>query len=347
MKIDFRQDIAGLRAVAVLSVLLFHYGVATMSGGFVGVDVFFVISGYLITKSITDDIGRNGLAIGPLLVRFYNRRIRRIAPAALVVLTVTIVASWFLLMPGDYASTGESAAFSAVGLGNWYFFLNTGYFDREASLQPLLNMWSLGVEEQFYLVWPILLSLVLWIAKGHRLVVASLVAALASAGLAYSVYAVSVSPMLAFYLPHARDWELGAGALLVFLPAIRSRLLSEAMSVVGLALIIWSVFTLVGAETSLGWTMVPAVFGSALLVWPRAESWTARFLSLRPFTFIGDISYSLYLIHWPLLVLFKHYANGQEPTLTEATMLGSASIGLAYLSWRFVENPVRKSSFRP
>jgi peptidoglycan/LPS O-acetylase OafA/YrhL len=344
---DFRHDIAGLRAVAVLSVLLFHYGVTAMSGGFVGVDVFFVISGYLITKSISDDIGRNGYSIGPLLVRFYNRRIRRIVPALAAVLAVTLFAGWFLLMPGDYASTGESAAYSAIGAGNLYFFSHTGYFDREAELQPLLNMWSLGVEEQFYLVWPILLTGILWIAKGRRVFVAGTVAALIVVGLAYSVQTAATDPTAAFYLPHPRAWELGIGALLAFLPAIRWKSVSELMGIAGLALIGWSVFTLVGTTASPGWPMVPAVVGSALLVWPRAESWTARFLGLRPFTFIGDISYSLYLIHWPLFVLFRHYANGNTPTWIEVIALGAIAIVLSYLSWRFVEEPVRKSSFKP
>jgi peptidoglycan/LPS O-acetylase OafA/YrhL len=165
----YRPDIDGLRAIAVFAVLFFHYGVRSMSGGFVGVDVFFVISGYLITKGLADDIGRNGCSVGPLLVRFYNKRIRRIAPAALVLLGVTLIAGWFMLMPGDYRSTGDSAAFSALGAGNIYFYLHTGYFDRNSDLQPLLHMWSLGVEEQFYLAWPILLTGIIWIGKGRRI----------------------------------------------------------------------------------------------------------------------------------------------------------------------------------
>jgi peptidoglycan/LPS O-acetylase OafA/YrhL len=344
---NFRHDIAGLRAVAILLVLLFHYGVTSMSGGFVGVDVFFVISGYVITKSIADDVGRNGHSVGPLLARFYNRRIRRIVPALVAVLAATLIAGWFLLMPGDYTSTGESAAYSAIGAGNLYFYWHTGYFDREAELQPLLNMWSLGVEEQFYLVWPLLLGAILWVSKGRRAVVAGIVAALVLVGLICSVQTAASDPTAAFYLPYPRAWELGVGALLAFLPSVRWRAVSELMGVVGLALIGWSVFTLVGTTASPGWPMVPAVLGSALLVWPRAENWTARILGLRPFTFIGDISYSLYLIHWPLLVLFRHYANGDTPTWLEATVLGVVSVGLSYLSWRFVEEPVRNSTFQP
>ncbi|MFU0504106.1 acyltransferase family protein [Pseudaminobacter sp. NGMCC 1.201702] len=344
---DYRPDIDGLRAVAVLSVLLFHYGVTTLSGGFVGVDVFFVISGYLITKGLADDIGKNGHSIGPLLVRFYNKRIRRIVPALLVVLATTLGAGWFLLMPGDYASTGESAAYSAFGLGNLYFFWNTGYFDREAELQPLLHMWSLGVEEQFYFVWPVLLAGIIWMARSRHLVVAYSIASLMVAGFAYSVHTVATDPKAAFYLPHPRAWELGAGALLAFLPVIRNRLASEAMGIVGLGLILWSVSSLVGTEASPGWPMVPAVLGSALLVWPRAESRTARILAAPPMRFVGLISYSLYLWHWPVLVLFRHYANGEMPTPAQAAALAGISVILASLSWQFIEIPARKAPFRP
>src|SRR5262249_13435865 len=134
---------------------MFHYGVTTVAGGFVGVDVFFVISGFLITRNLHDEISTHGLS----LVGFYNRRIRRIVPAQLVVLVTSVAIADVLLMPGDYAALGESVSYSAVGAGNIYFFLHTNYFDREAALQPLLHLWSLGVEQQFYLVWPILLAL--------------------------------------------------------------------------------------------------------------------------------------------------------------------------------------------
>jgi peptidoglycan/LPS O-acetylase OafA/YrhL len=343
----YRPDIDGLRAIAVFSVLSFHYGVTSMSGGFVGVDVFFVISGYLITKGLAEDIGRNGYSVGPLLVRFYSKRIRRIAPAGLVLLGAILIAGWFVLMPGDYRSTADSAAFSALGAGNIYFYLHTGYFDRNSDLQPLLHMWSLGVEEQFYLAWPLLLTAIMWIGRGRRIFVACVIAALIAVGLTYSVQTVATDPKAAFYLPQSRSWELGAGALLVFLPGIRWRAISELMGIAGLALIGWSVFTLVGDETSPGWPMVPAIFGSALLVWPRSESWTARLLSLPPLRFVGLISYSLYLWHWPLLVLFRFFANGDNPTAIESTALVIVAFVLAYLSWRFVERPVRTSSFRP
>jgi hypothetical protein len=183
--------------------------------------------------------------------------------------------------------------------------------------------------------------------EGATNFVGCVIAALIAIGLAYSVQTVATDPKAAFYLPQSRAWELGAGALLVFLPVIPWRAISELMGIVGLALIGWSVFTLAGGEASPGWPMVPAIFGAALLVWPRSESWTARLLSLPPIRFVGLISFSLYLWHWPLLVLFRFYANGAKPTAIESTALVIVAFLFAYLSWRFVERPVRTSSFRP
>ncbi len=338
----YRSDIDGLRAIAVLAVLFFHYGATWLPGGFAGVDVFFVISGYLITRHLSADISENGFSLGPLLVRFYNKRIRRIIPALAVVLAATIAAGWFLLMPGDFASTGKSAAYSAFGLGNLYFYWNTGYFDREAELQPLLHMWSLGVEEQFYLVWPVLLALIMWVARGRRIIIGAVITVLIVAGLAFSMQTVAVDPKAAFFLPLPRAWELGIGGLLAFLPAMRSRWVSEATGIVGISLVAWPLFMLAGAESSLGLSMLPAVIGSALLIWPRTESVASRLLSIRPMRAIGLISYSLYLWHWPIIVLFRHYNNGVMPTLLEAVVLAIISMALAYISWRFIEGPARR-----
>jgi peptidoglycan/LPS O-acetylase OafA/YrhL len=173
-QLSYRPDIDGLRAVAVMSVLLYHFGiVGALSGGFTGVDIFFVISGFLITSLIVADLRAGGFS----LLAFYERRIRRIFPAMLVVLAVSLVAGYFFLLPGDYTSLGDSAAFSAASLANWYFLQNTGYFDRAADLLPLLHMWSLSVEEQFYLVWPPLLAAFFFIARKEAAVIAALVGA--------------------------------------------------------------------------------------------------------------------------------------------------------------------------
>jgi peptidoglycan/LPS O-acetylase OafA/YrhL len=223
----YRPDIDGLRSVAVLSVLFFHLGATWLPGGFIGVDVFFVISGYLITRNLTVQIERGG---GLSLIDFYDRRIRRIAPAALTLLVVTLLAGYFLLMPGDYASLGKSTIYSAFGAGNLFFFWHTGYFDREASLQPLLHMWSLGVEEQFYAAWPMLLALILWIAKHRRGLTIGMIAAVSAISFVLCLQELTTSPKAAFYLPNNRAWELGVGALVVFVPTLRSRLTAEGGS---------------------------------------------------------------------------------------------------------------------
>ena len=227
-----RTDIEGLRAIAVSSVLLFHYDRSWLPGGFVGVDVFFVISGYLITKRLEESIARNNGRLLPVLFDFYGRRIRRIYPALLAVLATTLAVGWFFLIPDDYALTGESAAYAAVGAGNLFYYWNTGYFDRSAELQLLLHTWSLGAEEQFYLVWPFLLFTLLTGVKSRGWVAVA-ISALIVVGLLYSARTVTVAPKSAFYLPFARAWELGAGALIAFLPTISNRWLSEVFGLAG------------------------------------------------------------------------------------------------------------------
>ena len=339
---DYRSDIDGLRAVAVLGVLVYHYGATWLPGGFTGVDVFFVISGFLITSILRREI----LAGEFSLLGFYDRRLRRIAPALFAVLLVSLVAGWFLLIPGDYADMAKSAAYSAGGLGNLYFFWNTGYFDQAADLQPMLHMWSLGVEEQFYFVWPPLLFLLMTRLSSQRVVVGVLAIGLAVA-FAFAVWDVSVHPKAAFYLPHARAWELALGAILAFLPRIGSRLLSEIMVVAGLALIAWSYLVITSKDPFPGLNAAYACVGAALVIWPKSPTLFASPLSLRPMVWVGLISYSLYLWHWPILVFFRHYANGKMPDPTTALGLGVLSIVVAALSWRFIERPFRKPLASP
>jgi peptidoglycan/LPS O-acetylase OafA/YrhL len=190
-RLSYRADIDGLRAVAVMSVLLYHFGiVSALSGGFTGVDIFFVISGFLITSLIVADLRAGGFS----LLAFYQRRIRRIFPAMLVVLAASLVAGYFFLLPGDYTSLGDSAAFSAASLANWYFLQNSGYFDRAADLQPLLHMWSLSVEEQFYLVWPLLLAAFFFIVRKEAVFIAALVGAVVIGGLWLAVQRTGTDP---------------------------------------------------------------------------------------------------------------------------------------------------------
>jgi peptidoglycan/LPS O-acetylase OafA/YrhL len=334
----YRPDIDGLRTIAVGSVLLYHYGLTAIPGGFIGVDVFFVISGYLITNILARDISAGGLSI----TSFYNRRIRRILPAVLFVLVACLAAGWLLLAPGDYEVLGHSAAYSAVGGANLYFYWNTGYFDQAAELMPLLHLWSLGVEEQFYVVWPLLLAGIMWVARGKAWVTIAAILVVIAASFAASVLVMPTDPKGAFFLPHLRAWELAVGALIAFMPAIRWRIVSELMGVIGLALIAYSLIMLKAGDTFPGINALAPVIGSALLVWPRTKSVTSWILSLPPMVFTGKISYSLYLWHWPVLVFFRFYANGDLPSPFGALVLGVIAYLLAVFSWWVVERPFRR-----
>ncbi len=334
---DYRPDIDGLRAVSVISVVLYHYGIWPITGGFVGVDVFFVISGYLITSHLWKDIGRGEFS----LLKFYDRRFRRILPALFVVLLVTLVAGYWFMLPGDYDSLGRQVAYSAFGFSNFFFLWNTGYFDQEADLLPLLHTWSLAVEEQFYLFWPLLLAGFAMLVKRSRLAVLCLVLAIIAASLAASVWTVNREPSTAFYMLHTRAWELAAGALLVFVPRIGSRMLGEAANIIGLALIIYTVLTITSDVPFPGLAALPPVLGAALVIWPKADTYSAKVLGVEPMRQIGLASYSLYLWHWPVLVFFRHYANSM-PNPFETVILVGASVLLAFVSLRWVETPARR-----
>ncbi|WP_189350214.1 acyltransferase family protein [Mesorhizobium sp. M1E.F.Ca.ET.045.02.1.1] len=336
MKFDYRPDIDGLRAIAVIAVILFHFGVPGFAGGFVGVDVFFVISGYLITRLLVAE--GNDLS----LVEFYSRRMRRILPAMLVMIGLSLVAGWFLLLPGDYASLGRSAAFSAAGLGNYYFLWNTGYFDREATLLPLLHLWSLGVEEQFYLVWPALLIVIGRLSRDRQSTAVAAICLVALISFSIALHLVAVDPKQAFYLPFSRAWELALGGLLIFVPPIGRRSASKAFGLVGVCLIAASVFLLSASQPFPDLSALVPVTGAVLLIWPRSQAIRAAVLSSWPLRFTGKISYSLYLWHWPILVFFRHYAGVANLTALEATILIAAAWLMAYLSWRFVEDPARR-----
>jgi peptidoglycan/LPS O-acetylase OafA/YrhL len=341
VKADYRPDIDGLRAIAVIIVIFFHFGVRRFSGGFIGVDIFFVISGYLITRLLV--AAGSGLS----LAEFYGRRMRRILPAMLVMIALSLIAGWFLLLPGDYAGLGRSAGFSAAGLGNYYFLSNTGYFDREAALLPLLHLWSLGVEEQFYLAWPALIMVANYLSRGSRAVVIIAIGLVALVSFSIALKLVSADPKAAFYLPFGRAWELAAGGLLVFLPVIRRRFASEAFGLAGVGLIAFSIFHLSSGDPFPGLNALAPVAGALLLVWPRSPSTVSIALSCGPMRFTGKVSYSLYLWHWPVLVFFRHYANGAMPTTAETSLLVAISCLAAYLSWRFVEEPARHLRLAP
>lgn len=341
-KTAYRPDIDGLRAIAVTGVVLYHYGATWVPGGFTGVDIFFVISGFLITRALITDIEGGRFS----LLGFYDRRIRRILPALLVMLVATLIAGWFLLMPGDYADLGQSAAMAAFGFGNFFFFWNTGYFDLAADLQPLLHTWSLGVEEQFYFVWPIALWIGLTVVKSRRLFLTLLSAALLL-GFAYALRKVANEPSAAFYLPAPRAWELGIGALVAFLPAIKNGVIGILLGLFGFVMIGVSLFVINSSMPFPGHNALFACLGAAAIMWPKPNDFPTRLLSARPAVFVGLISYSLYLWHWPALVLYRHYLNGEFPSVATTTALLVLVFAVSWLSWRYIERPFRRPIARP
>jgi peptidoglycan/LPS O-acetylase OafA/YrhL len=335
----YRSDIQGLRGVSVLSVMIFHLG-AGLSGGFVGVDVFFVISGFLMTGIIAQEfLERRTFSFAA----FYSRRIRRIFPALLVMILATTALGYVLLLPGDYQELAQSGLYAALSLGNVFFYLSTGYFDIPAESKGLLHTWSLGVEEQFYLIWPLVMIGLLSLAGGRRVTMAWLLAGVVGAGFVVSVAGVLINPKAAFYLLHARLWELAAGGVLVFVPRFRARWLDELLPAAGLALILGSVVLLSPEWLFPGWNALPVVLGAALIINPAgASSGAARLLSLQPLPFVGKISYSLYLWHWPLIVFWRQYRSGAALTPLDAVILAGAAVLIAFVSWRWVEEPFRK-----
>lgn len=340
--IGHRKDIDGLRAVAVVPVVLHHAGIMFLGGGFVGVDVFFVISGYLITTILADDIRRGEFSI----LGFYERRARRIFPALFVMLLVSIVAFAAILLPLDLRNFSRSVLATVSFTSNILFCLESGYFAAAAELKPLLHTWSLAVEEQFYIGFPILL--VLLFKAGRRMRNAVLVA-IVGLSFAINVWGVEAHPTATFYLLPTRAWELLLGSLLALnvIPAPAGRGLREIGAALGLGLIVLSVFTLTPADPFPGWNAASPCIGAALVIWAGigGPSLGGRLLSLGPVVFIGKISYSLYLWHWPIIVFFK-YSTNRGPSPAEIAVIVAASILAATLSWRIVEQPFRGKGSR-
>jgi peptidoglycan/LPS O-acetylase OafA/YrhL len=322
-------------------VVLFHAGLG-FPGGYVGVDVFFVISGFLITSLIWQDLSAGRFKI----VDFWERRVRRILPALSLVVGVCLVAGWWILTPLDFAELGRSAVYQSLLVSNFYFWKGAGYFSSE-STQPLLHTWSLAVEEQFYLLFPFLLSA--FKRARPRLLVSTLVAGCALS-LALSVMGTHLRPIAAFYLLPSRAWELLLGALLVFIPSAARlpRALNECLSWGGFAAIGCAALCY-GAQTPFpGIAAVVPCLGAALVIWSNAPAQTSfgRLLSLRPCVFIGSISYSLYLWHWPLLV-YARYGVPDPVAQARGSAVVVISVVLATFTWLMVETPFRIRHFLP
>lgn len=336
---SYRRDIDGLRAVAVLPVVFYHAGTG-FTGGYVGVDVFFVISGFLITRLLARDLEDGRFS----LLEFWHRRVRRIFPALFVMVLLTLIAGGFLMIPADYKELGQSALAQSLLAANFFFWDDTGYFARAAESKPLLHTWSLAVEEQFYVLFPLVLA---WLWRGGRVRVRRMLGVALLVSLAASLPGPAWFPTTAFYLLPTRAWELLLGAILVFMPEPK-KAVAAFSGPAGLIMILASVFLYTVNTPFPGIAAVLPCVGAALVIWSGSamQTWAHRLLSWRPVVFIGLISYSLYLWHWPVLVYSRKFLLGEPSPAFIAVQIG-LSLLLAVLSWRFVETPFREKRWLP
>ena len=338
----YRADIDGLRALAVLPVIAFHLGFQHISGGYVGVDVFFVISGYLIGGMILGEVGRGGFSI----VKFYEKRFRRILPALIAMITFCTIASAIILFPKPLADYAKSLIATALSASNFLFYAQSGYFDAASDTKPLLHTWSLAVEEQFYFLFPLL---VIALRRQTR-ILDCVLAALIIGSLLLSIMWVRTDGSAAFYLPPSRAWELLLGVIGARLPSqiLTQRWWREGGAAVGLALILAPMLLYTSKTPFPGLAAIPPCLGAWLILVCGAQgsNLTSRMLALRPATAIGLISYSLYLWHWPIIVLTKEYLPASSLTMAQRFIALAVAIGLSWFSWAFIERPFRSPLIR-
>jgi peptidoglycan/LPS O-acetylase OafA/YrhL len=342
-KIQYRPDIDGLRAVAVLAVLGFHAFPGYVPGGFVGVDVFFVISGFLISGIIMKELDEGEFSY----LQFYRRRIRRILPALVITLVAVLGAGWLLMLPDEYEQLGLHVAGASIFASNFLLWQESGYFDTEAALKPLLHLWSLAIEEQFYIVWPLILA-ALW--KMQRAKIAIIIAAIAAASFILNVSMVESYPTATFYLPVTRFWELMLGALLA---SVQSRLLLPSavrapLSFTGFAMVAGSIVLFSPALAFPGWIGAIPTVGTVFMIAAGPGTWlNLQLLSHRLVVFVGLVSYPLYLWHWPILVMARYWESDTVPAPSIRLMLLALAFALAVLTFMLVERPIRLRSFAP
>jgi peptidoglycan/LPS O-acetylase OafA/YrhL len=343
MRLGYRPEIDGLRAIAVLIVIFNHLGWKLFSGGYVGVDVFFVISGFLITSILLSEIRDGQFSI----TAFYKRRIIRLAPAYFLVLAAASALAVALMLPADLLDYIKSALYSTVFLANFYMWKEVGgYFNNQVEFIPLLHLWSLAVEEQFYIFWP----LILWLL--HKLVPARWLAAIVAVGIVLGVgvseWGIVRNPAMAYYLMPTRAFELAIGAWLAFAPATPgSAAWRRAMPTLGLALIAVPMFTYNGDTAFPGLHAALPCLGSALLIQfaDRRTEWVGRLLSTAPANLIGRISYPAYLWHWPLIAALNICLIPIGPGVAVAVL--AVTLGLSYLTYRYAETPAKRLQARP
>jgi len=344
--LEYRKEIDGLRAIAVLPVIFYHAGFNLFKGGFVGVDVFFVISGYLITTIILSDMEKNKFSI----VKFYERRARRILPALFFVMLCCIPFAWLWLIPEHMRDFSESLSAISLFSSNFLFWEESGYFETAAELKPLLHTWSLAVEEQYYLIFPLFLML-LW--KSPKRKIFSTLFFIAVISLIISHFGAFTHPSSTFFLLHTRAWELAIGALIAFyflykksrIKFVNShKLISEISGLTGLVLIWIAVFCFNEATPFPSfYALIPTVGAGLIIIFSTHDTFAGKILSIKPLVGLGLISYSAYLWHQPLFVFARH-RNLSTPDTNLLVFLSFCSILMAFFSWRFVEKPFRKQT---
>ena len=344
MKQRYREDIDGLRAIAVIAVVLNHIGLAYFSGGYVGVDIFFVISGFLITGIIVREIQENSFT----LLKFYERRIRRILPALVGMVIVALLISSVIYDSDRFKSFGKSLIATMLFYSNINFWQEAGYFDAPSLLKPLLHTWSLAVEEQFYIVFPLLMYVINFVSKKSIKLVLSIIALMS---LGFSIYTVNIlgnDPTSAFYLAHMRAWELLVGGLLALniFPVISVKKVNTGLGLLGVLMIGYSIINYTESTPFPGLSAIAPVLGTALIIYSGmvGKSLIGRALSISPLVFIGKISYSLYLWHWPLIIFAKYYLI-RPMTGPELFIVFLVILVVSTLSWRFIETPFRSKNF--
>jgi peptidoglycan/LPS O-acetylase OafA/YrhL len=347
----YRPDIDGLRAVAVLSVVIFHAFPNALKSGFIGVDIFFVISGYLISSIIFENIDRGSFSFA----EFYGRRIKRIFPALTLVLLSCLVFGWFGLLGDEFKQLGKHMAAGAGFVSNFYLWQEVGYFNNAAETKPLLHLWSLAIEEQFYIFWPLLV----WLTWKRKTLFLALFAALLVGSFAYNVSLVRLDPTATFYSPATRIWELLTGVLLAYLitqikqnstaasPAWHARsAVHQLASTLGVLFIAFGLYKIDSGRPFPGtWALFP-VLGSFFLIFAGPAAWFNRFvLSNQVLVWIGLISFPLYLWHWPILS-FMRIVESEAPSLGYRVLAVALSVLLAWMTYYFAEKPIRLDSAR-
>lgn len=336
---NYRPEIDGLRAVAVLSVVFFHAGYQTFEGGFIGVDIFFVISGYLITKNILAEIEQGKFSIK----EFYERRARRILPALFLVMLTSLPLAWAFLLPTYMKDFSQSLIGVSTFTANFLFWRESSYFDNPAELKPLLNSWSLAVEEQFYILFPLLLVLM---SKLKRVISLFVIVVIFCTSLTIAQWLVSSKPDAAFYLLPTRVWEFFIGVLLAIYASTlgeyqHRKVMSEILSLLGLAMILFSVFFYdVNTPIPSLYTLAPTLGSALILFCAKQDTRIGRLLANELLVKVGLISYGVFLWHHPLFVFARHRNGSQISQIEVAAIVGMTFI-VAYASWKYVEMPFR------